>query len=319
MTHRNDPFPGADRPWAVLPDTLRDVMAARATFAQAGAAARQQFAGALEDAPDGYSTVETSGRVAVLPLSGLITPGGGGLMAMLFGGTGLNDFAQALDAAVTSNDVDAIVLDVDSPGGSVELLPETAAMVRQAAAAKPMVAAVNTLCASAAYWLAAQAHQIVATPSGAAGSIGVYTAHTEFSALDEREGIKTTLISAGKYKVEGNPYEPLSDEALAAIQTEIDDLYGMFVADVAKGRNTTTSAVQAGYGQGRLLGATRAVDAGLVDRIGTLTDAIALAASGDVRPTQLPAASAASSSSPRGGDVFEADQETRTRLASVLV
>lgn len=319
MSTRIDPFPGADRPWAVLPDTLRDVMAARATFAQAGASARQQFTGALEGEPDGYSTVETSGRVAVLPLSGLITPGGGGLMAALFGGTGLNDFARALDAAVTSADVDAIVLDVDSPGGSVELLPETAAMVRQAAAAKPMVAAVNTLCASAAYWLASQAHQIVATPSGAAGSIGVYTAHTEFSAMDERDGIKTTLISAGKYKVEGNPYEPLSDEALAAIQAEIDDLYGMFVADVAKGRNTSASAVQAGYGQGRLLGAARAVDAGLVDRVGTLTDAIALAASGDVRTTQLPAAPAASSSSPRGGDVPEVDQETRSRLASVLV
>jgi hypothetical protein len=72
-----------------------------------------------------------------------------------------------------------------------------------------------------------------ASPSAELGSIGVYAAHQDRSAMQEKLGVKTTLISAGKYKVEGNPFEPLSEEARQALQAEVDGFYEMFVADVA--------------------------------------------------------------------------------------
>jgi HK97 family phage major capsid protein len=106
------------------------------------------------------------------------------------------------------------------------------------------------------------------------GSIGVFTVHADESEAMAKEGIRHTLISAGKYKTEGNPYEPLTAEAKAATQAAIDDVYGLFVADVAKHRGVTPQAVKDGYGQGRALRGKAAIRAGLADRIGTLDSVI---------------------------------------------
>jgi ClpP class serine protease len=87
--------------------------------------------------------------------------------------------------------------------------------------------------------------------------------------------MKVTLVSAGKHKVEGNPYEPLGDEARTAIQGRVDDYYALIVKAVAKGRGTTPAAVREGFGQGRVVGAADAVELGMADRIGTLDQEIA--------------------------------------------
>ena len=218
----------------------------------------------------------TQGGVAVFPLRGLITPRVS-FLSMLFGGgsAGLVGFREGLREAVASDDITAIVLDFDSPGGSTDLLAETAADIRAARQVKPVVAVANTWAASAAYWLASQADELVVTPSGEVGSIGIYAVHEDWSKFDETLGVTTTLISAGKYKTEGNRFEPLSDEAREAWQAKIDEFYGLFVADVAKGRKVAASAVKSGYGEGRMVTARQAVEQGMADRVDTLEGTIA--------------------------------------------
>jgi signal peptide peptidase SppA len=210
----------------------------------------------------------------VIPLTGVLTPRYSFLSYLFGGGGGLVDFRDAFREALNSPDVGAIVLDVDSPGGLIDLVPETAAEIRDARGTKPIVAVANTMAASGAYWIAAQADELVVTPSGSVGSIGVYMVHEDWSGFNEQQGIQPTYISAGKYKTEGNPDEPLSDEARADWQQEVDDLYAMFVADVAAGRGVTAEQVRDGYGEGRTLLADRALAAGMVDRVDTIETVI---------------------------------------------
>jgi signal peptide peptidase SppA len=217
----------------------------------------------------------SGGKVAVIPLAGVITPRASGLDQLFgMGGGNLASFRANLSKAAHDPDVDEIVLDVDSPGGLVDQVPETAAMIREVSASKPVTAVANTQAASAAYWLASQANEVVLSPSGEAGSIGVYMAHTDTSEWHARRGLHVSLVSAGKYKTEGNMYEPLDDEGREAFQDRVNNVYGMFVNDVAEGRRVDASEVRSGYGEGRLLSGEAAVHAGLVDRIDSLDGVI---------------------------------------------
>jgi signal peptide peptidase SppA len=233
-------------------------------------AASKYFSTESETKSARFSESNVQGGVAVIPLKGVLTPHTS-LLAMLFGmGSGLQMFRENLREAVGSEEISKIVLDIDSPGGLVDLVPETAAEVRAANAQKPITAVSNTLTASGAYWIASQAGELVVTPSGEVGSIGVFTEHHDLSKALEMEGVNPTLISAGKFKVEGNPYEPLDDEARQALQQGVDDFYSLFVKDVAKGRGASVSDVKSGFGQGRVETAKRAVDSGLADRVETI-------------------------------------------------
>lgn len=214
---------------------------------------------------------EVRGNVAVLPLMGVI----GQRMNMLMeasGGTSTEMFGAALDAAVADSSIGAIVLNVDSPGGSVYGVHELSQRIYQARGKKPIVAVANSVMASAAYWIASAADQIAVTPSGDVGSIGVVAVHCETSKADAESGVRYTIIKAGKFKAEGNPYEPLGEEALSAIQRRVDETYDQFVADVARNRGTQPTAVRGGYGQGRAVGAEEAVKLGLADRVATLDE-----------------------------------------------
>lgn len=217
------------------------------------------------------------GGVTTVPLKGVLAPVGG-LLAMLLGiEDPLTTFKRGLAEAASDVETGAIVIEVDSPGGVVDGIPEAAEFIRQVRqrSGKPIVAHANSMAASAAYWLAAQADEVVVTPSGAVGSIGVYATHRELSGMMEMMGVKNTLISAGKFKTEGNPFEPLSDEAREHIQEDVDHFYGMFTADVAKGRGVKQADVKNGYGEGRVLNAKAALEAKLVDRVETLDATVA--------------------------------------------
>lgn len=267
--HSNEIETGAERSyrrsaWGLLPEVMADVsdyLSGRWSQARIQA----QVASAQLREPQGGR----SGAVAVIPLQGMITPRST-LFSLLFGGGGgLQGFRQSFREALNDSSVESILLEVDSPGGLVDLVPETAAEIRQARGTKKIVAHANVRAASAAYWIASQADELVVSPSGEVGSIGVLCYHEDVSGLEEQIGIKTTIISAGKYKAEGNPYEPLSREAKDALQGFVDELYGMFTADVAEGRGTSAGAVQSGFGQGRLELAADAVRAGMADRVET--------------------------------------------------
>jgi len=215
-----------------------------------------------------------NGPVQVIGLHGIMADLG--FLAALFGlENPLHRFRRDFAEAMGNEDVGAVVIDVDSPGGTVDHVPEVAAEIRAARGRKPIVAVANTLAASAAYWLVSQADEVVVTPSGEAGSIGVYAAHRDMSGALEMAGIKNTLIHAGKYKTEGNPFEPLTDDAREHIQEDVNAFYDLFTADVAQGRGVKQQAVRDGYGEGRVLNAKNAVRDGLADRVETLGEAVA--------------------------------------------
>src|SRR3990167_10678641 len=192
------------------------------------------------------------GAIAVMPLYGPIFPRAN-MMQEVSGGTSAEMFGKMFQAAVADPNISAIVLDVDSPGGNVKGIPELWQTIMDARGQKPVVASVNSMAASAAYWIASAADEVAVTPSGEVGSIGVYAAHEDISAAQAKEGVKITLISAGKRKVQGNPFEPLSDEARQDIQGQIDVVYEMFLGAVAQGRGVSASKVRNGYGEGGMV------------------------------------------------------------------
>ena len=213
------------------------------------------------------------GGIAVLPLHGTIVQRAG-MMTELCGGTSTQQFGAALDAAMADETVGQILIDVDSPGGSVYGVQELGDQIAAARKVKPVVASVNSLAASAGYWLAAQAGEVYVTPGGEAGSIGVWMAHEDWSAAMAEQGVKVTLISSGKHKVEGNPYEPLSEEARTFLQGRTDEYYAAFTKAVAKGRGVPIDAVRSGMGQGRVLGAEAALAEKMVDGIKTFAEVV---------------------------------------------
>jgi len=260
-----------EHPWAIQPPVLR-LMVELVDFRASGGLLSEdeihQRVAAADNGPrNGGARV---GSVAVIPMYGVLSQRQS-LMSETSGGTSIDALRASLRQALDDPKVSAIVFDVDSPGGDVAGVTEFAAEIRAArAGGKPIVAVANTACASAAYWLASQANELVCTPSGSVGSIGIWTAHQDMSGAEEQAGVKTTLISAGPYKVEGNQLEPLSDEARASLQGQVDAFYAMFVGDVAKGRGVTASQVAANYGGGREVLAGPAFQAGMVDRVDTL-------------------------------------------------
>ena len=187
------------------------------------------------------------------------------------------------------------MLDVDSPGGQVYGISELADAIFAARAAKPIAAIANSLAASAAYWAASQASEFYSAPGAEVGSIGVYTMHVDYSEALKKEGINVSYISAGRFKVEGNPHQPLDDAARAAVQTTIDGYYDAFVRAVARGRGTTLKAVRDGMGQGRVLLGDKAKAEKMIDGTATLAEVVGRMAS----KTKRASGSANSPATPR--------------------
>ena len=250
------------RPWAIHRPYLQSMINALSTREAAYA-------------PDTRSqrAVNTSGKVAVLPLLGPITQRAG-LFTALFGGTSTEKWGRAFDDLIAARNVTTIVIDVDSPGGSVAGVQELGDKIFQARQAKRVVAVANGWAASAAYWLASQAGELIVTPSGEVGSIGVWSMHVDRSGELSKAGISVTLTSAGKFKTEGNPYEPLGDEARTEEQRAVDFYHTKFISAVARGRNTSQARVRSDFGKGRLVRPEESLATGMVDSIATLQTVI---------------------------------------------
>lgn len=263
-------------PWAIMPAKLaviRDLLALRAAGERLTAEEiRERLAGQPAHAAAGSAT-SAGGGVMVLPLVGTIVPRAD-MMTEMSGGLSLQRFTTAFRQALADPNVRSIVLDVDSPGGQVGGVEELAAEIFRARGQKQITAVANGLAASAAYWIGSAAEELVVTPSGEVGSIGVFAVHEDVSQALASDGVVMTLVSAGKYKVEGNPFEPLTEEARAAIQERVDGYYGMFVSAVARNRGVKASDVRGGFGEGRMVGAKEAVSLGMADRVGTLDETI---------------------------------------------
>jgi signal peptide peptidase SppA len=260
-----------NEPWAIQVSKMAIIMDLVAFKANGGILTEEEIQDRIGAATPRRES--RNGAVAVIPLFGVIAQRMN-MMSAMSGGTSTELFGKAFKDAVADPSIGGIVLDIDSPGGSVFGVQELWQTIMDARGEKPIVAVANSMAASAAYWIATAADEIVVTPGGEVGSIGVITAHNDLSAALELSGEKVTLISAGKKKVDGNPFEPLSDQAKADLQARVDTYYTSFVSSVAKARGTTASAVRSGFGEGGMVGAVEAVKLGMADRVGTLETGI---------------------------------------------
>jgi len=262
----------AEMPWAILHSKLVEIQGFIIRKMMAG----DGFGGGHYDGIKAKDKPRTSqpGDVIVLPLFGTINKRMD-MMTQISGGTSIEKFSKDFRDAVANPNIKAIVINIDSPGGGVFGVPELADEIFNARAQKHIVAIANDMAASAAYWIGSAADEFVMTPSGMVGSIGVYTIHEDWSKAMEEAGVTSTIIQAGKYKTEGSPLAPLSDDAKAAIQASVDFYYNSFISSVAKGRGTNVTAVKNNYGQGRVLNSDDAKAAGMVDRIDTLDGVLA--------------------------------------------
>lgn len=269
-----------EEPWAITPAKLEAIAAvvgeraglplegiAPAPFVVGEKREPEVLEGAALEAAAGGGTV-TTGKIALLPFYGVVAQRMT-LMMEMSGGTSTEQFAAAFRAAVGDDAIDSILIDVDSPGGSVFGVQELSEEIRAARGRKPIIAIANSQMASAAYWIGSAADEIVASPGADVGSIGVYALHIDQSRQLEEEGVTPTFLYAGRYKVEGNSYEPLGDEAREHFQEKVDARYQDFIAGVAKNRGLKKSQVVKEYGEGRSYPAREALARGMVDRIAT--------------------------------------------------
>lgn len=260
----------AETPWAILPAKLEEIVGVLAFRSSGGTFTPEEIAARIGDAASRPTAPATQGAIAVIPIHGTIAHRMGG-MSESSGGISAERIGLMMRQAYADPAVTAIVLDINSPGGTVAGMPELADELLASRGRKPVVAVANALMASAAYWIAAAAaDEIVTTPSGFVGSIGVFSALFDESKKFEQEGVTVHLLKAGKYKAEGFPGLPVTAEAKAHMQGLIDESYASFTRAVAKGRGVPVASVRDGYGEGRALSAKSALEAGLVDRIETL-------------------------------------------------
>ncbi|HLM79280.1 MAG TPA: S49 family peptidase [Terriglobales bacterium] len=181
--------------------------------------------------------------------------------------TDYQDIRANVRRAVADPSVKTIDLVIDSPGGSVLGLPETADAIHAANRVKPVRAFVTGIAASAAYWLASQASTVTLTPSGEVGSVGVLDLHADISKALDNAGVKVTAVTAGEHKTERAPFVPLSDDARAHMQAGVNAWYGDFLSAIRRGRGARVPAT-GNFGGGRMLSSRDALAAGMVDFIG---------------------------------------------------
>lgn len=255
-------------PWAIVPDNLAEIQGIYATHLRGEkidiAAIEARLGRPLANEQQQYSI--RAGGVAVLPIEGVLAPKMN-LFMEISGGSSTQMLTQQVESAIADPRVKALVLSVDSPGGSVLGTPELAAAVRELSALKPIVAVTDGTMASAAYWLASATNAIYASgPTVMVGSIGVVASHT----YTPQQGRQTTEITAGAYKRINSGHQPLSAEGAAYMQGQVDHLYEVFVDTVAANRGTTPEIVLEHMADGRVFIGRQALEAGLIDGFATV-------------------------------------------------
>ena len=210
------------------------------------------------------------GSVAVIPIYGVLAPRMN-LVSEMSGGTSYQKITSQLREAVADKAVRTIVLDVDSPGGSVAGNAELATEIMRARTKKPIIAQAQYLMGSSAYQLSAPATEIVASPSAHVGGIGTYTIHNDLSEALKSLGVKRTYISAGEGKVDGNETEPLSEAYLARATALVKGHFDQFVGNVVKGRGQGMTAERViKEWKAHVYGADEAKSLGMIDQVATL-------------------------------------------------
>jgi len=258
----------AETVWAMQPSKMAELLSVLAFRAAGHEFTKEEIQARIGDG-NASSGASKRGAVAVIPVHGVIAHRMSG-MEDSSGGTSCERLSQMIAAVAADPGIGTILYDFNTPGGSVTGMAEVAAQMWALRGVKTQIAQVNGLAASAGYCLASQCDEIISMPSGITGSIGVFSVHEDLSQALEQEGISLTTFSAGKYKLEGSPFGPLTEEAKAFMQARVDTAYAQFVKDVARGRGVSVADVRNGFGEGRALNAKDALKAGLITSIGTM-------------------------------------------------
>ena len=208
---------------------------------------------------------------AVIPLHGPITARSD-LFTFFLGGTSLSDLAKDFQTALDDDQVKAILFDVDSPGGVALGPAEMADAIFKARGKKPIWSYVGKNCSSAAYWIASATEKIIANPSALLGSIGVVTT-IPVQEQPDSEGYKNIEIVSSNAK-QKRP-DPRTEEGMAEIKRELNDLEAQFIEAIAKYRNVSVNAVKNDFGQGGVLIGKNAVASGMADSLGSYEEVIA--------------------------------------------
>lgn len=282
-----------EHPWAILPSALEAICEILALRLEGKEFTTEEIEARI-GAPRGESGMRQAGSIAVLPLYGIIAHRMN-MMTEISGGTSTEAFGGAFRSVVSDPSIGAIVIDVDSPGGNVLGVQELADQIHAARGTKPIIAHANATAASAAYWLASQADEVIVTPSGQVGGIGVLAQHDDLSRAEDGRGIKRTFIASARYKAEGNSSEPLTDAGRAHRQARVMAYHDAFVQAVVRGRNVSAKTVEERFGEGRVVGAAEALRAGMVDRVEPMAETIERLAHQMAKP---PGARADSDASP---------------------
>jgi protease-4 len=212
--------------------------------------------------------------VAIVPVSGVIYAASGGPG----GHSGSADWIlKALEEASTNESVKAVILEVDSPGGTMtgsDLVHREVKRFRDEGG--NVVAFFGNVAASGGYYVSAAANKIIAQPTTITGSIGVIMQTYRIDRLLEKIGVEAVTVKTGKFKDIGSPFRPIEDEERDMLQAMAEEAHSRFVSVIENGRGLTTEQV-ASLADGRLFTSAQAKGAGLIDEIGYLDDAIALA------------------------------------------
>ena len=252
----------ASSPWAITPEYLEIIRAVLSGEGESPEAVSMRLGRPLQNT----RKVEMRDDVAVIPVLGPIFRRAN-LFTELSGATSTQVLATDFQSAIDNPEVGSIVLNVSSPGGQAEGIPELARAIREQRGAKPIVAYVEGMGASAAYWLATAASEIVLSEIGMVGSIGAVAG---FRVSNDKDRIEVVSRQSPKKRL-----APGSDEALAELQTQIDQVAQVFVDTIAANRNTEVETVLQEFGEGGMLVGRQALAVGMVDRLGSLEEVIA--------------------------------------------
>lgn len=265
----------AGRVWALTPAKLDEV----SIFVEsllAGSPSQWEAAASPAGPAVARGYAVTDDGEAVIRVEGVIERRAN-MVRSFSGGMSTQVLAQTILDAAEDPNVNAIILDVDSPGGSALAPAEVAEAITRAKQSVPVVAWTGGQMCSAAYWIGAACDAIVAMDTSVVGSIGVAMVHYDRSAADAKDGITRTVLSAGKYKRIASDEKPLSDEGREYMQAQIDLYYTKFVDAVAAGRGVDAATVLERMADGRIFIGAEALTAGLVDAIGPFDVALEIA------------------------------------------
>lgn len=270
-------FVDKDTLWCGTQASLEAVLAVQDKLLAGGFDLEALSSKDTKEADQPVTRYEVSGGVAVIPIKGpLINADIPDIWVKLFGVTTYPNLQRAFAEASADSKVKSVLLDVNSPGGSVAGISDTNDALSNLRAVKPVHTFAGDLMASAGYWLGSNADRITAGKMSTVGSIGVIGTHIEYSREMENDGIKATVLRAGSEKALATPYEPLSDKARAQMQARLDAVYGQFVETVANNRGVSLASAMS-MAEGREYFGEAALRAGLVDTIGKFPDALAFA------------------------------------------